>query len=42
MNNAALLGKHRNHWIANTLGVLTVVVVSVLGLRSLVSVSFAG
>ncbi|MFG0264616.1 MAG: Nramp family divalent metal transporter [Rhodopirellula sp. JB055] len=42
MNNAALLGKHRNHWIANTLGVLTVVVVSVLGLRSLVSVFFAG
>tara|TARA_A100000171_G_scaffold33615_1_gene32028 strand:- start:105 stop:941 length:837 start_codon:yes stop_codon:yes gene_type:complete len=42
MNNAALLGKHRNQWIANTLGVLTVVVVTVLGLRSLGSVLFAG
>lgn len=42
MNNAALLGKHRNHWIANTLGVLTVVVVTVLGLRSLGSVLFSG
>ena len=35
MNNAKLLGEFRNHWLANCLGILVVVVVGSLGLRNL-------
>ena len=38
MNNAKLLGQFRNHWLANCLGILAVVVVGSLGLRNLYNV----
>ncbi len=35
MNNAQLLGHHRNRWFANCVGLITVAVVALLGMRNL-------